>query len=79
MTCQGIYDLARTCSSAVRQAQKQTVASKRTSAMRTTAQLIRELEKKYSDFGGGEWGAQMTKMIDGEPELKAEYEALKGK
>jgi hypothetical protein len=61
----------------LRQAQKQTVASKRTSAMKTTAQLILELERKYSDFGGGEWQTQMIKMIDGEPELKAEYQALK--
>ena len=59
-------------------AEKQTEAATKTKLFKQSASLLIGLEKQYEDRGGDEWKVRYQELLDTMPELKAEYDTMKG-
>jgi hypothetical protein len=62
----------------LRIAKSQTDDKKKEQYLKRAASLIANLEKGYPDLGGDESKARFVDLLDREPELKEQYDKLKG-
>jgi hypothetical protein len=65
--------------SLVRQSSKQKEDAKKKKGMDDSARFVIDLEKRFPDLGGDASEKRFRELVDGDPDLKKSYEALKPK